>query len=212
MKNRYALSAFLLAFPALAQESYEAALTYDRVQSRSQTLSPVTFAPAAQSALGVALAWYPWQAGTGQVGLSLSHRLKGKADLRISDSVSSSADGQATVKYTAVGVRWQWRQPIDLGVGLQARFESLGYEAKDGQGSPWTATWTRPWLEAMAGYTFQGGAVKPFVALSVALPLVSESAPTSPAASDAQAEANQKQMVKATGPKFELALRVGLRF
>jgi hypothetical protein len=206
------LLALILALPASAQERLEAALTYDKVQGKTQTVDSITVEPKDNSALGLAFAWLPWNLGEAQVGLTAAYRFKGSSDLVVSVPGISEAAANYRYEHLAIGGRYMWRKPFDFGIGLQCRFEKLAFEPKSA-GTTWSANLARPWVEAMVGYTFpQNPSVKPFIAFSLAIPLTSESKPTNPANSDAQAKANQEQLVKSTAPGFEMALRAGLRF
>jgi hypothetical protein len=211
MKHLTLLS-LAIASPMLAQERFEAALTYDKVQARAQTVTSLTFAPKDNSAAGLAFAWYPWQAGGGQLGFSAGYRFKGSSDLVVSGFGNSEAAGTFENEHIDLGLRWIWRKPFDLGVGLQYRMEKLAWEAKHVPGETWSSNWSRPWFEVLAGYTWERASLKPFVGFSVALPIVSESTPSSVATSETQAAANQERLVRSAGPKFEMALRIGLRF
>ncbi len=212
MKSILPLLAFMLALPASAQERFEAALTYDKVQGKAQSLAPISFEPKDNSALGLSIAWSPWKVGNAQAGLTAAFRARGSSDLVVAILGTSEASGDYRYEHMAIGGRLLWRTPFDFGVGLQCRFEKVVWVPK-GEGETWSGHLARPWITAEAGYTFQQNpAVKPFAAISVALPLSSESQPTSPALTEAQALANQAQLVKASAPRFELALKAGLRF
>lgn len=212
MKTILPLLAVLLALPASAQERFEAGLTYSKLQGKSQNLDPVAFEPKDNSALGLAFAWSPWTSGDAQAGFTAAYRLRGSSDLVVSGPGFSEPAANYRYEHIALGGRYLWRKPFDFGFGLQYRFEKLALEPK-AEGETWSANLARPWIEAVAGYTFkQSASYKPFIAFSVALPLTSESKPTSVPQTDAQAEANQEQFVKSVAPRFEMALRVGLRF
>lgn len=212
MKLILPLLAVLLALPASAQERFAAALTYDKIQGKSQSIESTAFEPKDNSGLGLAFAWSPWNLGGAQAGLTAAYRFRASSDLTVSDPIFTEATATYRYEHLAIGGRFLWHKPFDIGFGLQYRFEKLSLAPK-GEGETWSANLARPWIEATAGYTFkQNAAVKPFVALSVALPLTSESMPTSIPMNEAQATANQEQFVKALAPRFELAVRVGLRF
>lgn len=212
MKSILPLVALLVALPASAQERFDLGLTYDNAQGKSQTLDPVSFEPKDNSGLGLTFAWSPWNVGDAQLGLTAAYRFKGTSDLVMSGPGLSDASVNYRYEHADVGGRCLWRKPFDFGFGLQYRFEKVAVDPK-GPGNSVSGNVTRPWIDAMAGYTFQAsGAVKPFVALTVAAPLTSESKPTSIPVNDAQAQANQEQFVKSLAPRFEVALTVGMRF
>lgn len=212
MKTLVPALAVLLALPASAQDRFEAALTYDKLQGKSQTIEPVAFDPKDNSALGLAFAWSPWKLGDAQAGFTASYRFKGSSDLVVSGPGFSEATANYRYEHIAIGGRYMWRKPFDIGFGLQYRFEKLSLAPKD-EGGTWSTNLARPWIEAVAGYAFKRNAsYRPFVAFSVALPLTSENKPTSIPQTDAEAKANQEQFAKSVAPRFEMALRAGFRF
>ncbi|MBI4913619.1 MAG: hypothetical protein HY823_12855 [Acidobacteria bacterium] len=214
---RFTTLVMVLALPASSQEAFEAALTIDQVQSRTQTLrvSPmaqVTFEPKGNSAVGLTFAWYPWKVGGGQLGPSLAYRFKGSSDLWVSESGATGTPGTFKNEHFDAGFRWTWRKPFDLGIGLQYRLEKLAWEPTAGPAATWSTHWGRPWFEASAGYTWESPAIKPFVALSAALPLIQESAPVLAAEPESVAPSAREQLIRSAGPRLELAFRAGIRF
>lgn len=199
---------FAAALPSAAQEKLQVALSYDVQSPRAQTYEPTTFSPVQNSAPGLAFAWTGWTSGKAELSLTAALRFKGKSDLK----VDGERVGRFTSEHQALGAALTWRQVVDLGLGLQVRFEKQALVPLE-EGDTWSARQTRPWLTASAGHSFQAaGRVKPFVALVAALPLTSQSKPTGIATTEAEAVANQEKLVKSMAPKFEVAVQVGLRF
>ncbi|MFN8011662.1 MAG: hypothetical protein U0P81_09675 [Holophagaceae bacterium] len=213
MKPRTALLALLYtllaaALPAVAQERFSAALSYDSQSPRSQSYDPITFSPAANRGFGLAFAWKARALGSADLDLTAALRFKAKSDL----DVAGERAGKFASEHVALGAQVVWHPGVDLGLGLQVRFEKQALVPLE-EGDTWSARQTRPWLTASLGHAFAGsGSVKPFVALVAALPLTSTGKPTGAAASDAEAQANQERLVKSLAPKFEIGLQVGLKF
>ena len=202
------LLALVLASPAAAQERFSAALTYDQQSPRSQSYDPITFSPASNRGFGLAFAWRGWKLGLADLDLTAALRLKATSNL----DVAGGRVGKFASEHLALGAQAVWHPGVDLGLGLQARFEKQALEP-DGEGETWSARQTRPWLTGMIGHTFRtAGRVQPFLALAAALPLTSTSKPTGAATTDAEARANQETLVKSLAPKFEVGLEVGVRF
>jgi hypothetical protein len=213
MKSRTLYLALLFtllaaALPAAAQDRTSLALTYDSQSPRAQSYDPLTFSASQNRGLGLAFAWTGWSFSGTDLDLTATLRFKAKSDLE----VYGEKVGKFASEHVALGAQATWRRRVDLGLGLQVRFEKQAL-VPEGEGDTWSARQTRPWLTASLGHTFaKAGSVRPFVALTAALPLTSTSKPTGAAQSEAEATANQEKLVRSMAPKFEVGLHVGLRF
>jgi hypothetical protein len=96
---------------------------------------------------------------------------------------------------------------VTFGGGLEARFEKLQASLPATVISPAannSVNWLRPWVRLNGGYTFPGAAVKPFVGLDLAFPLVSQS--------DTGALSDSNKLVKFFAPSVQVACYGGVRF
>lgn len=200
------------SLPLAAQARYQVALTYDQQSLKSQSYDPFTLKPEKNSALGLAFAWTGWTFGKADLGLTASYRFKGSSDFNVESPYGTEKTAEITSEYFAVGAQYVWRRAIDFGFGLQVRFEKQAAEPTDRFFETISVHQVRPWISATAGHTFKTtGSTKPFVALSLALPLTSESKPA-PNPPNTTSKANDEQLVKSLAPDFEMALQVGVRF
>lgn len=198
--------------PLAAQERYQVGVSYDQQSPKSQTYSPFTLHPEKNAALGLTFAWTGWTFGNSDLGLMAAYRFKAKSDFTVESPYGTEKTADFTSEHFAVGAQYVWRRAVDFGIGLQVRFEKQAVEPSDHFFETISVNQVRPWLSATAGHTFKTtGSTKPFVALSLALPLTSESKPA-PNPPNTDSKANDEQLVKSMAPDFEIAVQVGLRF
>lgn len=98
--------------------------------------------------------------------------------------------------YTAVGAMVRLQALVDLGLGVDFRFEQLST-----QGS--STSYDRPWLRATAGWAFTLAAVQPILGLEAAYPLSTKSF---------QYASGSENALQATAPKSHLGIYAGVRF
>lgn len=107
-------------------------------------------------------------------------------------------------EYLAVGGRFTWKAPVELGVGLELRAEKVEFSAAEEASE--NASLTRPWITLHAGHTWAGARVSPFLRLELALALTKESAP------NPNGNLSADDFIKPTAPTSHLMLIGGFRF
>jgi hypothetical protein len=126
-------------------------------------------------------------------------------------SAAANFDGSGKLdrQFFAPGVMWNFHPTIDIGVGLQYRFERL--HAHGGTlGGEITSNWDRPWFNFYLGYTFQNLAkVKPYIAVRSSAALVTAKAP---ALADLNTDWGQGKLVRSMAGDVESCIQLGVRF
>jgi hypothetical protein len=106
--------------------------------------------------------------------------------------------------YAAPGVQWTYHGAVDLGAGLQIRFESLSGSIQTVSDS---TSYNRAWLNGYVGYTFQADwRAKPFVGLRLAGAVTRTDLPAPLTTSQG------KKLLRAMDGDIDLALMGGVRF
>jgi hypothetical protein len=103
---------------------------------------------------------------------------------------------------------WNFHPGMDLGVGLQYRFERLRVDLDPYSTS---TSYDRPWLNIHLGYSFQTQArLKPYVALRSSAALSTTHAPGRLA--DLESAWGQKKLLRSMAGDVESSFQVGVRF
>ena len=98
--------------------------------------------------------------------------------------------------YAAVGAMVRFKLLLDLGLGLDVRFEQLSAQG-------FSTTLDRPWARATFGWSFPLSAVTPTFGAEAAYPLTSKSL---------ELLGSSANTLQATAPKSQLGLYAGVRF
>lgn len=149
--------------------------------------------------------------GKAEFQVTATWQPKAKDDLLIasdgsfgSSSFHDEFNGKYGYEYLAVGGRFSWKVPADLGLGLDLRSEKMEFSASGL--STESASMTRPWLTFHVGGTWKGARVSPFLRMEITLALTKESDP------DVSGDPSIDDFIKPTAPKSHLMLVGGLRF
>jgi len=208
----------LAALPTLAQDRWQAALGFNQIDTERQDYFTA-------SGIGAgAMATFKRESATAP-SLQLGYRIKDftSSDLVLTGeyqfektygakataigvspgrSIITQEDGKIRKSFFAPGIMWNWHPVVDLGIGLQYRFERLKADFVD---IGVCADYDRPWLNATVGYTFRTGArVRPFVALRTSAALVTTKAP--------DRVDDLPRMLKSVAGDAEACLQLGVRF
>jgi hypothetical protein len=117
--------------------------------------------------------------------------------------------GKLDKAFLAPGIMWTFHPTIDIGLGLQYRFERL-HAHGDATGGGTTASWDRPWFNFYLGYTFQNLAkVKPYIAVRSSAALVTA---RPPALADLNSDWGKKRLMRSMAGNVESCFQVGVRF
>lgn len=209
----------LAAFPVLAQDKWQVALGFNHLDQDRQDYagtnlaganSLINFKRESRTVPSVLVGYRIKDFAKSDLTLSGEYLFRAGYDASMTSAGTGLANSYGTVQkhYFAPGLMWNFHPTVDLGVGLQYRFERLRSDLT----APATSTnHDRPWLNLYLGYTFQSQAqVKPFVALRSSAALSTTSAPAN--GSDLATEWGQRRLLRSMGGDVESSLQVGVRF
>jgi hypothetical protein len=219
------LAGILLSMPLCAQSRFQVALAFDSLSPKSQSLIvPDTvhgtglslredFNPETNQGLGLKVGYAPWASRTWDLSVLATYRpaVKSNVKFAVADSLGGSLTGtfKLSVGYLGLGAQAAFHHGVDFGFTAEVRQEEVVGVGTDGNPDQKT-TLTRPWLGAFAGFTLPlKSRVKPFVALSAALPL---SQPSALGDNPLPTEETDKKFLKSMAPTFQVALNLGIRF
>jgi hypothetical protein len=171
------------------------------------------FSPNHPTTLGLRFGVDLVRVGKSNFQLTATWQPKANADLRIvSDeqgqfsSFHRELSGKYGYQYLAVGGRFTWAMPLELGLGLELRSEKVEFSGPGLRAE--SASLSRPWLTCHLGHTWARTMGDPFLRLELGLPLTKEAPPDRygypPASSD--------DFIGPTAPKSHLMLVAGFRF
>jgi len=129
-----------------------------------------------------------------------------KAEIQTDVKGKSISFGSYSQESISLGAMFQYRNVVDLGAGLDWRFEKNNIEAGGVEGYHRNS---RPWVRANVGYTFASSSLSPFVKFEVAAPLKSDSYDHN-AKMDTTSENNA--IADALASKLQIGLVGGVRF
>lgn len=201
-----------LALPALAQDR-SVSVFFDKApgQKGSITQSGTGYYLNSDDFTGFGLRFgvnvAKW--GPATLEFNASCRFTSKADAQ-TDLGFSSTSTDYKWGYVSAGADVNFTKVVDFGGGLDLRAQTDTFEISS-SGITQKAGINRfsPWIRAHVGYTFNAGALKPFVALEGAWDLGNDSH------YDVPSSGGTLDLSKAYGvglPKSEYSLQVGLRF
>lgn len=203
------LTLALVALPALAQDR-TATIFFDKAPGENGTItlggSTVdTLKPKDFSGLGLKFGMNVAKFGPATLEFNASYRFKSKEDLAIDGAYSGY---QYEWGYVSAGADVNFTKVVDFGAGLDLRSQTDALILTAGSSTQkYGLTRVSPWLRAHVGYTFDTGAVKPFVALEGAWDLGNDTS--------YDATGSSLDISKAYGvglPKKEYSLQAGIRF
>lgn len=171
MKTYLPLLALCAALPAMAQ-SQDLSLMVSQFTPRDFTTSGETFSTDKPVGYGLRYAHDLTRLWGGRLAFEGSWMLRTSDKAIKRNGVDFPGLGYRH-EYMGLGASMTWTRVVDFGGGLELRHEGndLRYEAPGGPGLETTRDFTRLWLSARIGYTFQAVAVKPHIGLEVAAPL-----------------------------------------
>jgi len=211
--------ALCLALPALAQERWSAALTWDAnaISSYHATESlggtvvqRLDITPDANTGLGLQLGYRAWELpAKAEISLTGGYRFKAssRAAAVSSGLDSSTGEGRLRLQSYSLGAELTWHLAVDLGGGLLVRAAKFSGDTPTLSGSVSTF---RPWITSHVGYTFKPAtAFKPFVAFRLGFGLGSSRVPLE---SELDQPGGPEKWLKAFDPTAEAMLLAGVRF
>jgi len=208
MKIPLILAASLLAISPLSAQNFEVGLFAGQQTYKSPGYSFTNTTPSGsvsystESATVVAARFGYTVLGFGPASLQLTaaYQPKVSAQQTYTNTATQTTEVvNSKAGYYAAGAMLRMRAPLDLGAGLEYRFEGANVRYGD-------STYQRPWARLHAGFSIPAPVVKPFVVLEFAFPLTS----TSLGAGDATS--NNDKLAKASGPKAQVGIYAGIRF
>jgi hypothetical protein len=190
------VGAVLAALPARASE---VGLILDRQVGSSQSVGFYNFDAVKPSGYGIRGSYTVLNFNAAEVGLTATYHPTSKTDL----VVNGFNSGRFGSEYVAVGAQVDWKSLVNLHAGIDIRRERLTTESAYGvvDGS---TTFTRPWLTAGVGYTFNTGSVKPIVGFEVAIPMTKQGNVSMGSSAD--------DIRKSLAPDYQIGLYGGIRF
>jgi len=202
----------LLALATLslaAQDRFHIGLDLASQAGRSQSFLGGTLESKQRTQFGLEAGWKAFARDRMDLRITAGLRFKADADVESSYLGMTRHIGSLEHQSLAVGAEVTWYLPFELGGGLQLRQERMNMVFPETGGPNLTATSTRPWLTAHAGWSGKAQGLRPFLRGRMALPLTHTNV-TEP--SDPDGDVSDTEVVKSLAPRFELSFQVGLRF
>jgi hypothetical protein len=209
----------LLAVPGLAKEKWQVGLGFNTTESDwieyvgSNPTSLTNLKRDRRTVPSLQVGYQIKDFGHSDLSLTAEYQFKSGYDLNLTRLVAGAggvdgAHGKMTKSYFAPGVMWNFHPTVDIGLGLQYRFERLQGEIAS---IDTHTNYNRPWLNLYLGYTFQNQSkVKPFVALRSSAALMTTNAPGY--LSDLNAAWGQNKLLRSMAGDYESSIQVGVRF
>ena len=211
----------LAALPAMAQERWQVGIGFNGWTSTREDYASantlVNFKKNSRVVPGLQ-AGYTFKHFTGSdLSATAEYQFNSSAGFSAIGRGTSPGGGSAVVNrngkmeksFFAPGIQWNFHPHIDLGLGLQYRFERL--HAYDNTGSTSTNN-DRPWLNLYWGYTFKTEArVKPFVAFRSSFALSFTSSPGT-VGEIFNTDGGEKRLMRSMAGDSEGNFQVGVRF
>ena len=129
-----------------------------------------------------------------------------KINMTVQGVSATAQAGTYSSSQVAVGGMAYYKSVVNLGAGLEYRFENLKATSADPNLDSISTNYSRPWVRLVASYPFPMGSVKGFVGLEAGLPLTSTNLKISSTGVD------DSNFLKSFAPKSQVGAYLGVQF